>query len=55
MRPYQTRIRRMRPHRRYEPVAEHPQTWFRDEDIARAKAHAEHARLTGRIPAPERG
>lgn len=51
MRQYKTRVRQMRPARsQRERQDEHPQSWFRDEDIARAKAYAEHARETGTLP-----
>jgi len=42
--------RKMRRPKPDERENEHPQTWFRDEDIARAKALAAHVRETGTLP-----
>ena len=53
MQKYKTRVRKMRPERADERATEDPQSWFRDEDIARAKALTEHVRQTGRMPATE--
>lgn len=45
--------RKMRPARRRERQDEHPQTWFGDADLKRAKDYAEHTRKTGTLPATE--